>query len=369
MRSVATNLVICSLVILMSISCGGDDQSSELQDTFNRKAMLQDWSDLMIIPAFDSYLDQVVALRDRKNDFYNGGTLAGLEAMRSAYLSAYREWHAVSIFDIGEAEAVGLRNFTNIFPSNIEEINNNIESSDYNLALPSNFDAQGYPALDYLLYGQGLDDLALLSRLQEENYKTYINDLIDRLYDLTNGVVTNWENGYRDAFVENDGSSATASVDKLVNDFLFYYEKFLRAGKIGIPAGIFSGTPIATSAEIPYADIYSKEFFLLGLSAVEDFFNGVSYDNSTVGTSLKQYLEHIANENQSENIAPLINAQFQSARLLASDLNPSLQQQVLDDNSKMLLTYDELQKAVVLMKVDMLQALNIQVDFVDADGD
>ena len=35
----------------------------------------------------------------------------------------------------------------------------------------------------------------------------------------------------------------------------------------------------------------------------------------------------------------------------------------------MLETYDELQKAVVLLKVDMLQVLNIKVDFVDADGD
>lgn len=35
----------------------------------------------------------------------------------------------------------------------------------------------------------------------------------------------------------------------------------------------------------------------------------------------------------------------------------------------MLQTYDELQKNVILMKVDMLQALNINVDYVDADGD
>ena len=35
----------------------------------------------------------------------------------------------------------------------------------------------------------------------------------------------------------------------------------------------------------------------------------------------------------------------------------------------MLQTYDELQKNVVNMKVDMLQALNIRVDYVDADGD
>ena len=32
-------------------------------------------------------------------------------------------------------------------------------------------------------------------------------------------------------------------------------------------------------------------------------------------------------------------------------------------------TFDALQMAVVLLKVDMLQAINISVDYVDADGD
>ena len=35
----------------------------------------------------------------------------------------------------------------------------------------------------------------------------------------------------------------------------------------------------------------------------------------------------------------------------------------------MLITYDVIQVAVVLLKVDMLQALNINVDYIDADGD
>jgi hypothetical protein len=35
----------------------------------------------------------------------------------------------------------------------------------------------------------------------------------------------------------------------------------------------------------------------------------------------------------------------------------------------MTLTYDVLQKVVILLKVDMLQAFNINVDYVDADGD
>jgi hypothetical protein len=32
-------------------------------------------------------------------------------------------------------------------------------------------------------------------------------------------------------------------------------------------------------------------------------------------------------------------------------------------------TYDDIQATVVLLKVDMLQVLNINVDYADADGD
>ena len=35
----------------------------------------------------------------------------------------------------------------------------------------------------------------------------------------------------------------------------------------------------------------------------------------------------------------------------------------------MTMAYDELQKIVVLCKVDMVQAFNISIDYIDADGD
>ena len=46
-----------------------------------------------------------------------------------------------------------------------------------------------------------------------------------------------------------------------------------------------------------------------------------------------------------------------------------MKSQVEKDNTKMLEAYDELQKAVILLKVDMMQALSISVDYVDSDGD
>jgi len=69
------------------------------------------------------------------------------------------------------------------------------------------------------------------------------------------------------------------------------------------------------------------------------------------------------------DLTQLINDQFESARNQAQELNPNFAEQIETDNTKMLATFDELQKNVVLLKVDMLQALDISVNYVDADGD
>jgi len=70
-----------------------------------------------------------------------------------------------------------------------------------------------------------------------------------------------------------------------------------------------------------------------------------------------------------EDLGGLINAQFNAAETQANELNNNFALQIETDNTKMLSTYDELQRNVILLKVDMLQALSINVDYVDADGD
>ena len=54
---------------------------------------------------------------------------------------------------------------------------------------------------------------------------------------------------------------------------------------------------------------------------------------------------------------------------MSNGLDDDFYTQVEEDNAKMLATYDALQAVTVLMKTDMLSALNVSVDYVDADGD
>ena len=353
------------------LGCGGDEGNPEgSSDNFDRTAMLINWADNLIIPAYSDYLLKLEALKASSESFVLEANADHLTNVRSAWFNASMAWQKVAMFEIGPAETLSLRNFTNTYPADTEEINEFVESGNYNFNLPSTYDAQGLPALDYLLFGIGDDEAAILELLSGDAHKAYLTALTNRLYELGNEVYSGWtQSGYRDSFISNNGSSATASVNKMVNDFVFYYEKALRAGKVGIPAGIFSGTPLSDRVEAPFSGSISKELLVAAIDAVRSFYQGVHFDQSENGLSLEDYLEQLGTRRNDGTLSEAINEQFRTAVLTALQLNGNLKTQVETDNTAMLQTYDELQKLVVLMKVDMFQALNIQVDFIDADGD
>ena len=87
-----------------------------------------------------------------------------------------------------------------------------------------------------------------------------------------------------------------------------------------------------------------------------------------IGTGVKSYLDFL-DSNKTKLLSDDINNQFTISENSISELNDNFNLQVKDGLIKLLTTYDDIQKAVVLLKVDMLQILNINVDYVDADGD
>ena len=227
--------------------------------------------------------------------------------------------------------------------------------------------------MDYLLYGLAENEEAVLdfyeNDVNADQYLEYLNALSNRINDLTQEVLSDWNDSFRDEFIENQGNSALASVDKLTNDFIFYYERHLRAGKIGIPAGVFSGNALSQNVEAFYRKDISKQLFNRALDATQNFFNGVAFNGSTEGESMKTYIEHLDVKKNEESLAKVINDQFEEARTTAQGLSDNFAEQVETDNVKMLATYDQLQLNIVHIKVDMMQAFNINIDFVDADGD
>ena len=236
MKNYRLTFYILFITFLLS-SCGDDDTAVGGGDNFDRAAMLENWADNIIVPAYTSYASALNNLKGQKDVFVLNQDAQSLNDLKDAWLEAYLAFQRVSMFEIGRAEQITLRDFTNIYPTDVIEIEENIQQEDYNLELPSTRDQQGFPALDYLLYGMGNEQETLEIFQTQETYRNYLSDLVERLNFLGNEVLTDWNTGYRDEFVANSGSEASSSVNKLVNDYMFYYEKALRAGKLGNPCG------------------------------------------------------------------------------------------------------------------------------------
>ena len=182
----------------------------------------------------------------------------------------------------------------------------------------------------------------------------------------TQDVVTGWVSTYRYDFIARSGYPF-GDINKLTNDFIFHYEKELRAGKVGIPAGVFSGNPLPD--KIRHFIRIRFQCVAISINAHRYFFEGVSYDKTTTGPSLSAYLDHLGKKRNGILLSRVISDQFYVAVQQVSALSMSLRQAVELNNVSMLASFDELQKNVPPLKVDMMQALNIRIDYVDADGD
>jgi hypothetical protein len=341
---------------------------------FERSAMLINWADNIIIPSYEAFSGKMADLKTAFEVFKNSPDEANLSPLRAAWLDAYKVWQRIDMFEIGPAETAGLRLNLNTYPTNVDLLEANVVDGNSDLSLSSNRAAKGFPALDYLINGLAENDIAIVSKLSgsatDSQYIAYIDVVLADMQTSADQVLSVWKSSYRDTFVENDGASSTASVDRFVNDYIFYYEKFLRAGKIGIPLGVFSGSPLPGNLEGYYKADISNELFLEGLDAVQDFFNGKHFGKSSSGESLGSYLDALNSLKNGEDLNTIINDQFNKARDMVSSLDGFRQE--IENNTPptdMLLAYDEVQRAVPLLKVDMVSAMSISIDFVDADGD
>jgi hypothetical protein len=215
------------------------------------------------------------------------------------------------------------------------------------------------------LNGLAETDSEIVAKYSSENYRNYLLEVAKRINSLTSEVNTSWQGNFRDEFVSNTSSSSTGSVDMFTNKYIMYYETFLRSGKIGYPAGAFTGTPAPGNVEAYYSGDLSKELYLQALESTINLFKGRSFNAGQTGKSYKQYLESLGREDLANDII----SQFDVIKSQATELDGSFRNQVASNNTVMLSAFDELQKEVVLLKLDMVQALSISINYVDSDGD
>lgn len=364
---------ILSFLILLTVSLSCDNNESiEVGPTYDRESLLENWYNQHISIGISDFKNKVEMVGEMVDLLNNEKTLSSLAKLREEHLKAWRAWQKIEMFNIGKAEEIYYKEKMNIYPVNTARIEANVLSGSYDLANDANnYAAQGFPTLDYLLYGIGSTDEEILSKYVADNtYLNYLEAVSDEMTNNTEKVVNDWET-YKNEFTSSTDNTATSAVNLMVNDFIFYYEKGFRANKFGIPGGVFSSTPLPEKVEDYYSRSNSRTLSLEAFDAIQAFYEGknLSTGTSYSGASLKSIITELDTKEGDDNLGNKISYKLKSAREKIVILDQNFVDQIQSDNNTFLQTYDAIQEVVVLLKVDMLQFLSINVDYVDADGD
>ena len=367
-------LLIFSFIFLFS--CSEDNLTPTSSDNYDRKELLSNLVNNIIIPAHQNFNNELQLFESTVNSFDDDRSISNLEMIQDQFIVAYRAWQYIEMFNIGYAEEIYYASKMNIYPANTTRILENINSDNVDLDGNSNqFSAQGFPAIDYLLFGLAENNIQILDIYSIDNNSTftYLNLLVSKMIENTDAVIDYWETNRQD-FINSTGNTSSSSLNMLANDFVYYYEKGLRANKIGIPAGVWSGE-IPQNVEAYYKSDISKILAIEGLQASTNFFKGIHFGQSqTNGEGLYDYLAYLDDTNYSDSsmfigLQDDILDSFDNSMIKLEQLNNNFALQIETDNIKMLEAYDAIQQGVVRLKTNMLSILGISVDYYDADGD
>jgi len=370
---------IITVAALFFAACGSNDgEPSPADNTKDREVILTHWVDNIVTPSYENFEVTFNAFAEKVDAFSANPDPGTLAAMRDGWVHAYVEWQTVELFEFGPADKYTLRNFFNIYPADVSGIVANMNDPSVNLDLPSTYPTQGFPALDYLLNGVGVDDAAIVAAYTTDadaaKRLAYLERVVTRMQTLLTNVVTEWKGSTRDAFITKTGLDIGSSTGLVVNAYVLYYERYIRSGKIGIPSGAAigsTGVPYPEKVEAFYKKDISLQLAKAAHAAARDFFNGVDYTSGAEGPSFASYLDALGAKDPSTNqlLSSIINDQFDAITTALEKLSPNLYEQIQTDNQEMADTYAAMQKLVRMLKVDMTSAMSVTITYTDNDGD
>lgn len=366
------NLFVFAGFLMGACNPNSSDENNNGIDDFDRSEMLKNYAEHYIIPGFESLQSEVVALKNASNSYVSAPTNENLANLRNNFSSALNAWQKVSFINFGPSGNINLRAQINVYPTNTTAINTNIQDGNYSFSAANNFSAKGFQAVDYLIYGIKSDD-ATIHQLYSDSSAvgTYLKDVVEEMSENVDFVVSEWSGSYKATFIANSTSNAQGSaVSEMMNNLSQHYETYVRKGKLGLPLGIgtFSQTILEDHVEAYYQGT-SLPYLKTALTGIEYFIEGKSLDGSSDGSGLAEYLDFVDAQSNGTNLSEVIQDQFENALSEINDINAPLSDALNDQNTDCNEAYQELQKLVPLIKVNMTSALGVQITYQDNDGD
>ena len=367
------SFLIAGLFILL-FSCSKNSSDPGIEDpAFDKTAMLTNYADNIIIPAYTKLQEDVDALIVGVNAYADAPSTATQDAVKAVYRQAYHSYENIEVFNFGPAGTALLDYYANFsgglnysftengvlagYTVDSVSIENNITSGNYDLTVyeRNNFYSQGFPALGYLLFGP--DAIAKFNNNTANRVK-YLKDVVQRMKTLVDKIVSDWST-YRNTFISNTKSDVGSPIGNMVNMLAFQMD-MMKGPRIGWPFGKQSnGIVFASKSEAYFAGIGS-ELAGANIKSLKNTFVG-----GTGSKGISGYLVSLNKETLNNDVL----AQFDMVIGKIEAIPDPLSTSFTEDADKVEEAYKEIQKLLTLLKTDVSSALGVQISFMDNDGD
>ncbi|WP_344853914.1 imelysin family protein [Pedobacter jeongneungensis] len=352
---------------LLIFSCGKKSPDSEnpTENGFDKSAMLANYADNVIVPAYLGLQQQLSPLEVAINAFLASPTQANQDLAKAAFKLAYQKFERVSSIQFGPGNTYLQNNFLNTLPAEpendnnagINAIENNAATGNYNLTLNSTTNQQGFPALDYLLFAP--DAIQKLSAAGSEKRKKYVQDVVARMKDITGHIVTDWQGTYRATFVANTKTDVGSPIGSMVERFANEMDK-MKGPRIGWPFGKQSGGLIFPEKCEGYYSGISLSLAIENITGLKEMYTGGGN-----GKGISDYLIALKKEQLNKDVLKQFDLVIADLNAIPNPLSASL------NNQKPLVetAYKDIQILLTLIKTDVASATGVRITYQDSDGD
>jgi predicted lipoprotein len=348
------------------------DKDIKNQDNFDREAMLKNYAEELIIPAYEELNLSIQGLLNSINSFESNITLQNLNNVKLEWQKTYSVWITANAFNIGPASEQGLNKSLNeeiaTFPISESKIQSAVETGNLNFN-DFNRDARGFLALEYILFnGPNTSEDSVLNLFTIQTNRTlFLKQCAQNIQTRVARVLSEWQTTYKNEFIARNGTDVGSSTSQLYNEFVKSFET-IKNLKIELPLGKRPGQiQIEPKLVEAYYSGLSLDFLKIHIQNIERIYLGQN-KNGQDGLGFKDYLETVTNGKELV-VSTLKQWENVNNTLNKIPTNAPLSEIIRNNSEPVEDLRIELQKHTRFFKSDMSSLLGIAITYSSGDGD
>ena len=368
---------VFACLILLVWACSKTEEAAGF-DTFDRKGMLTNLGNNVIIPSFEAFYQKSIALEtaitvytaDLKNE-------QKLITVQKAWLDMAIGWKQASVFKQGPIEDKFLLSTIDfstkgvyLNPTLLETTISAGTTIDNAYIESKGATVKGIHAVEYLIFDKAQSNSTVISAYTGANgtkRAAYLGALATNLKNQAKIIVDDWKGNYVTTFINADGRDINSSLGVLSNKLIDLIYT-VRDERIGAPKGNRNnGIPQPDLAESTVSS-NSITLAINELKGLENAFLGrtpVDMD----GIGLDDLLDKLGAKSGDLLLSTKIKNQFATVYAKLNAIPAPLQTAVVNNKTEVQAAYDEIKRLQVMLEVDMINNLGVLLTFSDNDGD